>query len=81
MKHAFALGAALLATATLTLSACQQKKETYDYNFTENNCPTNDHQFSSKDEYCKALRNEALNNFCALDQRRQRYQADCGGDF
>lgn len=74
------LGVALVVGA-LGMSACQKKNEKFSYDLTENGCPTGNHEFNNKAEYCAALRDDRANNYCALNLRRERYKAECGGDF
>ncbi len=51
------------------------------YNLTENNCQTEQHEFSSHDDYCTGLENDTLNHYCALDLRAKLFQNDCGSNF
>jgi len=41
-------------------------------------CTTGCHIFASTGDYCTALQNDALNDFCGSSQRAELYQADCG---
>jgi hypothetical protein len=72
---------AVCAVLALGLGACQKKNEKFSYELTENGCPTGAHEYSSKSEYCAALRDDRTNNYCARSLREERYKADCGGDF
>ena len=71
----------LTVLAAISVVACQKKSEKFSYELTENGCPTGSHEYTNKSDYCAALRDDRANNFCALTLRRERYKADCGGDF
>jgi hypothetical protein len=43
----------------------------YSYSFDVNHCPTGEHRFSTKEEYCSALRDDQLNGGCANQERMQ----------
>lgn len=51
----------------------------YSYNFTVNGCTTGDQAFSSLDSMCEGLKNDSLNNYCAYDLRRSKFDTDCFG--
>ena len=70
-----------LAGAVLIAAGCSS--DSLNYQYSENGCDTGTHQFSSKDEYCSGLKNEALNNNgCARDLRKKEFQQQsCPGGF
>lgn len=53
------------------------ENENYSYKYDYGHCTTENHFFTSKEAYCKALINEELNNYCALDQRQNDVQTHC----
>lgn len=61
----------------------EDKNETQSlsYELEENGCNTGKHEFSSRESYCTGLRNNTLNNGCAYSLRKDRYRAECSGDF
>lgn len=73
----FFFAAAVLAVA----AGCniQNNSEEFSYEFDVNGCSTGKHTFNSRDAYCKALADEALNNGCAYSLRKQTFEANCPG--
>jgi hypothetical protein len=53
------------------------KTESLSYEFEFNGCKTGRHQFSSTEELCTGLRNDTLNNSCAIDLRADFFQKNC----
>jgi hypothetical protein len=53
-------------------------KQSYTYSYEQNGCKTGDHEFSSKEDYCKGLLDEGLNNGCAKSMRYEAYKSECG---
>ncbi|MCO5143018.1 MAG: hypothetical protein M9962_08015 [Oligoflexia bacterium] len=73
MKSFFILG-----TFILVLFSCG-KKEEFKYQFEENGCNTGEQNADSKDAMCANLKDNAKNNFCALNLRKQEYTTKgCG---
>jgi hypothetical protein len=72
----FTLGALLLGTSGCAIKAEDNK---ITYSMTEGTCSTGEHSFSSTDEMCNGLKDNALNNGCAYTSRRQRFESDCAG--
>ena len=68
----------LLAALALTFTACG-KKEEFKYQLVQNQCDTGEHKADSKEQMCSMLKDAGLNNFCAYDLRKQKYEGDgCG---
>jgi hypothetical protein len=71
----------IILTSSLLINACgskESKDEKYTYQFSENGCDTGKQSFSSKLDYCNALKNDSLNNGCAAFTRAKTYQsANC----
>jgi hypothetical protein len=45
-------------------------------------CTTGRHNFDNKDDYCKALKDNSLNNSCDADSRKSSFQQNgCSGSF
>jgi hypothetical protein len=60
------------------ISGCgssESKDESYKYRFTENGCDTGEQRFSSKQDYCGALKNDSLNNGCAATTRAKTFES------
>jgi hypothetical protein len=47
------------------------------YQFKLKLCDTGKHTFTKKKDYCDALQDEALNNFCALRERQELHSYNC----
>jgi hypothetical protein len=47
------------------------------YVYSENNCTTGTHNYSSQAEFCQMLSDDSLNNDCAADQRMQDLSDRC----
>lgn len=77
MKHVLLIGVVLF------LSACgpESKKESFKYSLNENGCATGEHKFSSRTDYCAALKDDQLNGNCAWSLRKGTYERDCGTDW
>lgn len=83
----------ILSLSTITIAllfACGIKEEakkesTSDslaYRYDINGCDTGSHSFGSKEELCKGLENQKLNNSCATDMRAQTFKRlGCPGEF
>ncbi len=68
-----------LALAALSFFSACGKKEEFKYSLTYNGCATGEHEADSKEELCTMLKNDQLNNFCAKNLRKEKYEADgCG---
>ena len=69
-----------LSKLTAGLLKAQSTSTNLTYNYTaENGCSTGEHTFYSNEQLCDGLKNDSLNNYCALSLRRSRYQTDCAG--
>lgn len=66
---------AYLVAAFLS-SGCGYHKG-FSYDFTDNGCHTGKHEFSTVEEMCAALKNDALNKNCAHYMRKLHYEAHC----
>jgi len=66
-----------LVAGCVSLSSCSEKE--FKYNYTENGCSTDDHEFDSKDEYCDGLKDDGLNKGCAVGMRKDAFSRDCQG--
>ena len=62
---------------TLGLSACGGKSENMSYEYTVNGCETGKHEFDSKEAYCAALKDDALNHGCASSLRQETFTNNC----
>lgn len=70
--------AGLSACAPPNLSAdIVNGQSSYTYNLSENGCSTGEQQFSGREAMCDGLKNEPLNNYCAQNLRRSKFQTDC----
>jgi hypothetical protein len=82
--------AVLVLAAALVLSACslevaghkvlgggENKSQNFSYELEQNGCKTGRHEFSSQDDYCNGLKNDALNNYCAINLRYEEFKAKC----
>ncbi len=56
-----------------------KKQSSFSYELSENGCSTGQKTFSSNDAMCNALKDDALNNYCAQNLRYQKFQSDCPG--
>lgn len=56
-----------------------KKESSFTYELSENSCSTGEKTFSSNEAMCNALKDDALNNFCAQNLRYQKFQSDCPG--
>lgn len=65
----------------LGLAACNVKKEdeSYSYTYEYNGCSTEKQEFSSLEDMCRGLRDDARNKYCAAELRAEAYQRSCGG--
>jgi len=67
---------------TGTEEAALTTSNTLSYHAIDNGCDTGIHSFSSLDDLCAALKNEALNHYCAVAQRQKWFQEKgCTGTF
>jgi len=78
----------LLLLITISVSACgssktdtQNSQTNLTYDYTENDCKTGSHSFSSLTELCNGLENIQLNNGCAYDLRKSDFLSRCSGAF
>jgi hypothetical protein len=75
----------LLGSGSLAImvGACGSSKSDtkVSYDYTENGCPTGLKEFSSVEAMCTALKDDAANNYCAKDMRRERFNEACSGKF
>jgi hypothetical protein len=73
--------AMMILSLALALGACNVKKEdkNLSYELSENGCETKRHEFSSQQEYCDGLKNDALNNYCASNLRYNEFKQNCAG--
>lgn len=55
------------------------ESQNYSYNLSENGCSTGDHSFSSLDSMCDGLKDDSLNNQCAYNLRRMKFESECPG--
>jgi transposase-like protein len=53
------------------------KTDSLSFEFEINGCKTGKHVFNSRDELCKGLQNNTLNNNCAVDMRADFFQTNC----
>jgi hypothetical protein len=51
----------------------------YSYQYVDSSygCTTGQHEFDQHDQLCAALVNEPLNNYCAWQERHDRYYNEC----
>jgi hypothetical protein len=56
-----------------------KKQSSFSYELSENGCSTGEKTFNSNDSMCDALKDDALNNYCAQNLRYQKFQSDCPG--
>ena len=68
-----------ISKSTNGLIKTQATANSLSYNYTENGCSTGEHTFYANDQLCDGLKNDSLNNYCALSLRHSRYQTDCAG--
>lgn len=83
LKKNSGLPALAIGLFVLQLVGCSTKKETaqLSYQFEANGCPTGKHTFSDQASYCQALKDDAVNNYCARSLRREDFKARCSGSF
>lgn len=55
------------------------KTESFSYDLTYNDCKTEKHTFSSKQEMCDGLKDESLNKGCAQQLREDYFKLNCPG--
>ncbi len=76
-----------LSLAASCVTACnvdlksEDKSSNFAYDFDQNGCKTGRHEFGTMAEYCNALKNDPLNNYCAYSFRKADYEANCGTDW
>lgn len=56
-----------------------KKESSFSYELSENGCSTGEKTFSTNDAMCNALKDDALNNYCAQNLRYQKFLSDCPG--
>ncbi len=71
LKKAFVFVISVAAFRCALRRDSKNQELSYSYSFDVNHCPTGEHRFSTKDEYCSALRDEQLNGGCANQERMQ----------
>lgn len=58
------------------------QEEAYSYELSTKGCSTGTHEFQSFTEACEGLRDNDLNNFCALAEREELFiNSECAGSF
>jgi hypothetical protein len=72
---------ALMTLVVLGAFACskEEKEEKYSYDFSENGCKTEKHEFGSVPALCDGLQDESLNHSCASSMRRSMFEKSCPG--
>ncbi len=68
------LGVLVFAAGCKSSESKSSSKEFYQYEVTENGCPSGKHSFNDKPALCAALKNDSLNNDCAARSRVVLYQ-------
>lgn len=68
---------AFLIMAIVGLVACSG----HSYEYSVNGCSTGNQSFDSKEELCQGLRSTSRNKGCALSERQDRFNNECGGSF
>lgn len=53
----------------------------YSYELQSQKCTTGKHEFDTLIEVCEALKNNDLNNDCALEEREKLFSTSCPGSF
>ena len=53
------------------------KPSSYTYEFNDHGCKTGKHTFRTEYEYCQALMDDELNNYCARSDRENTYNSQC----
>lgn len=53
----------------------------YSYELKTKKCTTGKHQFDTLIEVCQALKDNELNNECALEEREKLFHTSCPGSF
>ena len=49
----------------------------YSYQFSDLDCTTGKHEFATEEEFCGALTDNRLNEYCAESARREYFMAQC----
>jgi hypothetical protein len=55
--------------------------ELYSYELSTRRCSTGKHTFNTLAKACDALKNDQLNNDCAIEKREELFQSSCPGTF
>lgn len=63
----------------LAVVGCSSEDLSYQYNV--NGCDTGKQTFDSKEALCEGLRSSSRNKTCALEERIDRFNKECGGNF
>jgi hypothetical protein len=62
-----------------SLSDAVNRQSSFTYELSENGCSTGEKTFSTNDAMCNALKDDALNHYCAQNLRYQKFLSDCPG--
>ena len=73
----FALNCALLFSSCNMDLNTDQSVQRYTYSFNVNNCDTGVREFVSREAMCQELKNHEANYYCAINERRSKYQNEC----
>lgn len=80
-KHPLIFTLLFLFGFVFASSACTLRPEQQSYHFEVNSCSTGKHEFCSKDDLCKGLQSDSLNNYCAREIRRTHFNSNCYGQY
>lgn len=67
------------SSETTVINGIETKK--LSYQFKENDCDTDRHEFASLQELCNGLQDEKLNNFCTPEAREEKFKHNCSGTY
>jgi hypothetical protein len=71
-------GASNSGGALNSVAGSENSQATYEYDYITKGCDTGDHVFNSKDDYCRALADDSLNQGCSKERRDQELAESCG---
>ena len=74
----FSVSACSLSNTVDSLTKAQSTNN-LTYSFTDGGCSTGEHTFYSNEQLCQGLKNDALNNYCAVSLRQSKFRTDCPG--
>lgn len=60
-------------------NASTAQTDLYQYQYETNGCSTGPQRYRSREAYCEALRNDAVNNYCSSQERYEAFRARCYG--